>query len=266
MQEMNPSTEDAQQKDQTSANYSRETALNRTALLYGNARMRRLAAAKVAIFGIGGVGGMAAEALVRSGVGALGVIDFDTVDWSNLNRQVWAMTKTIGRLKVDVAKERLSLIAPSAVITARPQRVEEKNITTFPFETYDYVVDAVDDVGAKLAIIQAAKTAGVPLISAMGAGNKLDPMAFEVADIYETSVCPLARVMRRELRKRNITDVKVVYSREQPRQIKPPTETDEGENRLLIRQPPGSVMATVGAAGLLIAAETLADLTGLLIR
>ncbi|HHX36681.1 MAG TPA: tRNA threonylcarbamoyladenosine dehydratase [Clostridiaceae bacterium] len=227
--------------------------------MFGDARMQRLSTARVAVFGIGGVGGMAAEALVRSGIGALDIIDFDRVDSSNLNRQVWALTSTLGRLKVDVAEERLRDIAPELSLISYPFRVTPDNITTFPFADYDYVIDAVDDVVAKLAIIEQAKSEGVPFISAMGAGNKLDPMAFEVADIADTSVCPLARVVRRELRKRNIKDVKVVFSREKP-QIRQLDQT------LTERRSPGSVVATVGAAGLLIAAEALADLTGMLIR
>lgn len=189
---------------------------SRMEMLIGGEAMERLAASRVAVFGIGGVGGHAAEALVRSGVGALDLIDDDRVCPSNINRQIFATEATVGMYKTDAALRRLSEISPTAKITAHRVFYTRETESLFDFSDYDYIIDAIDTVSGKIAIVQNAAAANTPVISAMGAGNKLDPTAFEVADIYETSVCPLARVMRRELRQRGIKSLKVVYSKEKP--------------------------------------------------
>lgn len=191
-----------------------ENQFIRTEQLLGHVAMERLAGARVAVFGIGGVGGYTVEALARSGVGALDLIDSDCVALSNLNRQIIATRSTVGRYKVDVMKERILEIHPDCQVTTYPCFFLPENQEQFPFSSYDYIVDAVDTVTAKLALVEEANRWGVPIISCMGAGNKLDPTAFEVADISKTSVCPLARVMRRELKKRGISKLKVVYSKE----------------------------------------------------
>lgn len=226
---------------------------SRTELLLGRKAMDRLANARVAVFGIGGVGGYAAEALVRSGVGAIDLIDNDRVSLTNLNRQLIALKSTIGRYKTDVMKERILDINPECrVKTYRcfylPETKEE-----FDFSQYSYVVDAVDTVTAKLQLAEAAEESGTPVISSMGAGNKLNPAEFEVADIYETSVCPLAKVMRRELKKRGIKRLKVVYSKEQP--IKPTADGETEENCKA-----GSTAFVPSVAGLIIASEVIKDL------
>lgn len=224
-----------------------EQPFSRTELLLGAEGVKRLHNASVAVFGIGGVGGYVVEALARSGVGRLHLIDHDTVSVSNLNRQIIAMVSTIGRYKVDVARERVLDINPEAKVSVYrtffvPDKAEE-----FDFAGYDYVVDAIDTVTGKLALIMEAKQAGTPVISSMGAGNKLDASAFEVADIYQTSVCPLAKVMRRELKKRGVRKLKVVYSREQP---------------VSSSRPPGSNAFVPAAAGLILAGEVVKDLSG----
>lgn len=188
----------------------------RTRLLLGQDGLDRLAAARVAVFGIGGVGGYAVEALARSGVGALDLVDSDTVDPTNLNRQIIATMGAIGRPKTQVAAERVASINPSCIVRPRQCFFLPETADQFDFAAFDYVIDAVDTVSAKIALVEAAFAAGVPIVSSMGAGNKLDPTAFRVADIYETSVDPLARVMRRELRRRGIPSLKVVYSTEPP--------------------------------------------------
>lgn len=188
----------------------------RTRLLLGQDGLDRLAAARVAVFGVGGVGGYVVEALARSGVGALDLIDSDTVDATNLNRQIIATVDAIGRSKVEVAAERVASINPSCVVRAHQCFFLPETAGQFDFAAFDYVVDAVDTVSAKIALVEAAFAARVPIVSSMGAGNKLDPTAFRVADVYETSVDPLARVMRRELRRRGIPSLKVVYSTEPP--------------------------------------------------
>ncbi len=192
-----------------------EDQFTRTRMLFGHENMDRLSKAKVAIFGIGGVGGYVAEALARSGVGALVLVDHDTVAMSNLNRQIIALHSTVGRYKTDVMAERIHDINPDASVEVRRCFYLPDTADQFDFSEYSYVVDAVDTVTAKLEIIQRAKACGVPVISSMGAGNKTDPSQFRVADISKTSICPLARVMRRECRKRGITDLKVVYSLEE---------------------------------------------------
>ena len=189
-----------------------EEIFSRTEMLLGAEALKKLAAARVAVFGIGGVGGYTAEALARSGVGAIDLIDPDRVAESNLNRQIYALHSTLGRYKTEVARERINDINPVCKVTEH--RIFYLPETPFDFSLYDYIVDAVDTVSAKIAI--AVNAAGVPVISCMGAGNKLDPTAFKVADVYSTSVCPLARVMRRELKKRGVKALKVVYSEEEP--------------------------------------------------
>lgn len=227
----------------------------RTELLLGTEGLERLEHAKVAIFGVGGVGGYVAEALARSGVGAFVLVDKDVVSQSNINRQIIATTKTVGMSKVQVMKERILDINPEAEVEVRecfflPETAEE-----FDFTEYSYVVDAVDTVTAKLELVMRAREAGVPVISSMGAGNKLDPTRFEVADIYQTSVCPLARVMRRELKKRGIEKLKVVYSREE---AMTPKELLSDESKRVI---PGSVAFVPSVAGLIIAGEVVKDIT-----
>ncbi len=231
-----------------------DETFSRTERLLGPEAMTRLKSARVAVFGIGGVGGYAAEALARSGVGTLDLIDSDTVALSNINRQIIALRSTVGMLKVDAAKARILDINPEAAVNTWPVFYLPETAARFDFTRYDYIIDAVDTVAAKLSLAEAARDAGVPIISAMGAGNKLDPTAFEVADISKTTVCPLARVMRRELKKRGIHHLKVVYSREEP--LSPaPAETEEGR-----RSVPGSVAFVPPVVGLILAGEVIRDL------
>jgi len=234
----------------------------RTECLLGKEKMNMLADARVAVFGVGGVGGYVVEALARSGVGHIELIDHDTVAESNLNRQIIATYDTIGRFKVDVMKERILSINPDAEVIVHKCFYLPENKEEFDFSKYSYVVDAVDTVTAKLTIIEEAKRVGVPVISSMGTGNKLDPTQFEVTDISKTSVCPLAKVMRKELKDRGITKVKVLYSKEQP--IKPLTEEKslQGEEADTGRKKaaPGSISFVPSAAGLIIAAEVVKDL------
>ena len=232
---------------------------SRTELLLGREGMERLARAHVAVFGLGGVGGYTAEALVRSGVGALDLIDSDRVSLTNLNRQILATHRTLGQYKADAARERALEINPDAVVNARKVFYGPGAAGEFDFSCYDYVVDAIDTVTGKLALIQQALEAGTSVISCMGAGNKLDPAAFRVADIYETSVCPLARVMRKELKRRGVKQLKVVYSQEQPRGPEGALyqESLAGEVR---RQVPGSAAFVPAAAGLILAGEVVRDL------
>ncbi len=224
---------------------------SRTQMLLGEKALATLQKARVAVFGIGGVGGYTVEALVRSGVGAIDIIDNDKVCLSNLNRQIIATKDTVGRLKTEVMKERILSINPDVEVYEHPCFFLPENVDQFDFTQYDYVVDAVDTVTAKIALVMEAKKAGVPIISSMGAGNKLDPTAFEVADIYKTSVCPLAKVMRRELKKRDIDKLKVVYSKEIP--IQNGSEDDK-------RPTPGSVAFVPSVVGLIIAGEVIKDL------
>lgn len=210
---------------------NKETWCGRTEILLGTESIQRLEKATVAIFGIGGVGGFAAEALARSGVGNLELIDHDTVSISNLNRQIVALHSTIGKYKVDVMKDRILDINPEAQVVTHRCFYLPETADQFDFSKYDYVVDCIDTVTGKLQLIEAAKAAGTPVISSMGAGNKLDPTAFQVTDISKTSVCPLAKVMRRELKKRNIKDVKVVYSREEPVKAKVKLSEESTESR-----------------------------------
>lgn len=230
----------------------------RTEMLLGEEAMDRLARSRVAVFGVGGVGGYVCEALVRSGVGALDLIDKDKVALSNINRQIIATSKTVGREKIDVMRGRILEINPEALVRVYPCFFLPENADSFPFEEYDYVVDAVDTVTAKIELVMRAREAGVPIISSMGAGNKLDASAFRVADIYDTRVCPLARVMRRELKKRNVEHLKVVYSEEEPIIPTEDHAADEAEKR---RGVPGSVAFVPSVAGLMIAGEVVKDLS-----
>lgn len=232
---------------------------SRTELLLGREGMERLARARVAVFGLGGVGGYAVEALARSGIGALDLIDSDRVSLTNLNRQILATHETLGRYKADAARERVLAIHPEAEVRAWKVFYGPDTAGDFDFAQYDYVVDAIDTVTGKLALIEQARAAGTRIISCMGAGNKLDPTAFRVADIYETSVCPLARVMRRELKRRGVKRLKVVYSQEPPLEPKGALyqESLAGEVR---RQVPGSSAFVPAAAGLILAGEVVRDL------
>lgn len=233
---------------------------SRTALLLGEEAMERLRRARVAVFGIGGVGGHVVEALARSGVGALDLVDNDTVAPSNLNRQIIATMDTIGSYKVDAAAARVHSIHPDCVVTPHRCFYLPETADQFDFTRYDYVVDAIDTVAGKIALVMQARSAGVPIISSMGAGNKLDPTAFEVADIYKTSVCPLARVMRQQLKKRGVKHLKVVYSKELPLQ---PLYSDTSEEKSPGRRAPGSTAFVPAVAGLIIAGEVIKDLSGL---
>ena len=226
---------------------------SRTELLIGEKAVEKLANSRVAVFGVGGVGGYVVEALVRSGVGTLDLIDNDDVSISNINRQIIATTKTVGRPKVDVAKERALEINPNVKINIYQMFYTPETEEQFDFSQYDYVIDAIDTVVGKLSLVEKSKSAGVPIICAMGAGNKLDPTKFEVADISKTSVCPLARVMRTELKKRNITDVKVVYSKEIPQKT---DLVDEKTGKSV----PGSISFVPSVVGLIIAGEVIKDL------
>ncbi|WP_097006109.1 tRNA threonylcarbamoyladenosine dehydratase [Lacrimispora amygdalina] len=245
---------------------------SRTQLLLGEDAMKRLSEAKVAVFGIGGVGGYVVEALVRSGVRSFVLVDDDKVCLTNINRQIIATRKTVGKYKVEVMKERILEINPDAEVEMHKCFFLPENAGDFSFQDYDYVVDAVDTVTAKLQLVMQAKEAGVPVISCMGAGNKLDPTRFEVADIYKTSVCPLAKVMRRELKKRGVKKLKVVYSKEIPTRpiedmsiscrtncICPPGAAHKCTER---RDIPGSLAFVPSVAGLIIAGEVIKDLSG----
>lgn len=244
---------------------------SRTELLLGKECMETLFHARVAVFGIGGVGGYTVEALARSGIGTLDLIDDDKICLTNLNRQILALRNTVGKYKVDVAEERIHQINPDAQVNKYKTFYTPQTAEQFDFSQYDYVVDAIDTVTGKLELVQQAERTGTPIISCMGAGNKMDASAFEVADIYETSICPLARVMRRELKKRGIKKLKVVYSKEPPMQpiddmaiscrthcICPPGTARKCTQR---RQVPGSNAFVPAVAGLIIAGEVVRDLS-----
>ena len=244
---------------------------SRTELLLGPEAMESLSKKRVAVFGIGGVGGYVCEALVRSGIGAFDLIDDDKVCLTNLNRQIIATRKTVGKYKVDVMMERMLEINPNADITVHKCFFLTENADDFPFKEYDYIVDAVDTVTAKLELIMRAQKEGIPIISAMGAGNKLDAGRLKIADIYDTKICPLARVMRRELKKRGVKKLKVVYSDDEPKRpiedmsiscrthcICPPGAQHKCTER---RDIPGSTAFVPAVAGLLIAGEIVKDLT-----
>lgn len=228
---------------------------SRTELLLGGDAMERLRNARVAVFGVGGVGGYVVEALARSGIGMLDLIDSDTVSESNINRQIIALGSTIGQYKVDAAKARIADINPDCKVTAHRMFFMPETADQLDFSQYDYIVDAIDTVTGKIEIIMRAKSAGVPVISSMGAGNKLDPTAFVVTDIYKTSICPLARVMRREMKKRGVDSLKVVYSTEQA--IAP---RYSGETQPSGKPVPGSNAFVPSVAGLIIAGEVIKDL------
>lgn len=231
---------------------------SRSALLLGDDGIEKLKKARVAVFGVGGVGSYAVEALARSGVGALDLIDDDVVSLTNINRQLIALHSTIGRAKTEVAAERIADINPECRVKTYRTFFTPETAAEFDFSEYDYIIDAIDTVSGKIALAVQAQEAGVPIISAMGAGNKLDPTAFEVADIYKTSVCPLARVMRRELKKRGIRKLKAVYSREEAMTPKGDTQEEGAAHKK--RQTPGSVAFVPSVAGLIIAGEVIKDL------
>lgn len=243
---------------------------SRTELLFGKEAMERLSASRVAVFGVGGVGGYAVEALVRSGIGAIDLIDDDKVCLTNLNRQIIATRKTVGKYKTDVMKERILEINPDCHVTVHNCFYLPETKDEFDFTNYSYVIDAVDTVTAKIQLVMQAEESHTPIISSMGAGNKLNPAEFEVADIYKTSVCPLAKVMRRELKKRGIKKLKVVYSKEQP--IRPIADDNNGCRTSCICPPgaehkcterrsiPGSTAFVPSVVGLVIASEVIKDL------
>ena len=247
------------------------TQFSRTELLLGKGAMDKLANSRVAVFGIGGVGGYVCEALVRTGVGAFDLIDDDKVCLTNLNRQIISTRKTVGQYKVDVMKERMLEINPKVDVRVHKCFFLPENAEEFPFEEYDYIVDAVDTVTAKISLVMKAQEMNIPIISSMGAGNKLDASKFQVADIYKTKVCPLAKVMRRELKKRGVKKLKVVYSEEQPTRpiedmsvscrthcICPPGAKHKCTER---RDIPGSVAFVPSVVGLIIAGEVVKDLS-----
>ena len=242
---------------------------SRTELIFGKEAMERLARARVAVFGIGGVGGYTVEALARSGVGALDLIDDDKVCLTNINRQIYALRSTVGKYKVDVAKERILDINPECRVETYKTFYMPDTAEQFDFSQYDYIVDAIDTVTGKIEIIEQAKKAGVPVISSMGAGNKTDPTAFEVTDIYKTSVCPLAKVMRYQLKSRGIKKLKVVYSKEQP--VRPVEDMaiscrqhcicPPGTRKCTVRRDiPGSNAFVPSVVGLIIAGEVIKEL------
>lgn len=235
----------------------------RTQMLLGAETMEKLQNAHIAVFGVGGVGGYVVEALARSGVGKFDLIDNDTVALSNINRQIIATHSSVGKYKVDVMKERILDINPDAEVTVHKCFFLPENSRNFEFKKYTYIVDAIDTVTAKLELIVRADEAGVPIISSMGTGNKLDPTRLEISDIYKTEMCPLARVMRTELKKRGIKKLKVVYSKEQPiKRAKNDKEQITSENTGRIKDVPGSVAFVPSVAGLIIAGQVIKDLKG----
>ncbi len=245
---------------------------SRTELIFGKEALQHLAAARVAVFGVGGVGGYAVEALVRSGIGAIDMVDDDKVCLTNINRQLFATRKTVGKYKVDVAAERIMEINPEVSVQTYKTFYMPETAGQFDFSAYNYIVDAIDTVTSKIALVMQAHAANVPIISSMGAGNKVNPTAFEVSDIYKTSVCPLAKIMRRELKRRGIKKLKVVYSKELP--IKPRNDVFSSCRTNCIcppetlrkctyrRQIPGSNAFVPSVVGLIIASEIVKDLTG----
>ena len=236
---------------------------SRTRFVLGEAAMEKLRKAHVAVFGLGGVGGYVVEALARSGIGALDLVDHDTISLTNINRQILATRETVGMDKAEAAAQRVRAIDPEIRVNPRKTFYLPETADEFDFTQYDYVVDAIDTVTGKLMLVQAAQAAGTPIISSMGTGNKLDPTAFRVGDISETSVCPLARIIRKECKKRGIKKLKVVYSTEDPiKTVLPPddpawAELPEGRNAL-----PGSVCFVPAAAGMIIAGEVIKDIAG----
>src|SRR5574344_194997 len=239
--------------------YHMLTQFSRTQLTYGPAAMEKIFAAHIAVFGIGGVGSYVVEALVRTGVGAIDIVDNDTVSLTNINRQLYALHSTLGMNKVDVAEARIHDINPNCKVRKFQMFYLPETAGQFNFTEYDYVVDCIDTVKGKIELVEQAKKAGVPIICSMGAGNKVDPSQFEVADISKTSVCPLARVMRQELKKRGITDVKVVYSKEEP--LPQIVDSDTEAEQKAGHTAPGSKAFVSSVAGLLIASEVINDIT-----
>ncbi|MCR5042504.1 MAG: tRNA threonylcarbamoyladenosine dehydratase [Clostridia bacterium] len=239
---------------------------SRTEMLLGASAMKRLGAARIAVFGLGGVGGYVVEALARCGVGELTLVDHDTVSVSNINRQIIALHSTVGLYKADVWARRVADISPGTKADARRVFFGKDNADSFDLARYDYVVDAIDTVTNKLILICACRDAGTPIISSMGAGNKLDPKGFEVADVYSTSFCPLARVMRKELKKRGVDRLKVVYSKEEPAARRADAQeperagSDDGTAAPRRKDVPGSISFVPSAAGLVIASEVVRDL------
>lgn len=232
---------------------------SRTVRLLGKEGMKKLKNARVAVFGLGGVGGYVVEALARSGIGALDLVDHDTISVTNINRQIFATHSTVGQSKTAVARDRVLDIDPSISVTVREIFFGPDTVDQFDFSNYSYVVDAIDTVTSKLSLVSAAQTAGVPIISSMGTGNKLDPTKFQIADITKTSVCPLSRIMRKECAKRGIKHLKVLYSTEDPVPIDPASAFDE-ELPCGRRTLPGSVAFVPSVAGLIIAGEVVKDL------
>lgn len=228
---------------------------SRTELLLGEKALEKLEKSRVAVFGVGGVGGYCVEALVRSGLGHIDIIDNDTVSLSNINRQIIATVDTVGRKKVEVAKERILSINPDIEVNTFDTFFLPENADEFDFKGYDYIIDAIDTVSAKIALVEKANEFNIPIISSMGAGNKLNPEMFEITDIYKTSVCPLARVLRGELKKRGIKKLKVVYSKEKALK---PLKSDEKTTK---RQIPGSISFVPSTVGLIIAGEVIKDIT-----
>lgn len=242
------------------AEYKILDRFSRTRALFGDEAVQRLSAARVAVFGVGGVGGYVVEALARSGVGAIDIIDSDVVGETDINRQIIATDDTLGMYKVDAAAERIGKIAPKCVVKTFRIFYLPENAADIDFTVYDYVVDAIDTVAGKLAIVTGAKAAGVPVISSMGTANKTDPAAFRVADVYSTKVCPVARVMRRELKKRNVKELKVVYSAEEPVKAEAgEVPADGGRTR---RHTPASNSFVPPVAGFVIAGEVIKDIIG----
>lgn len=225
----------------------------RTEMLLGNDALTKLKNAHVAVFGLGGVGSFCAEALARAGVGALTIVDDDVIAESNINRQLYALTSTVGRLKTDVAAERIADINPDCIVTKKAIRFDKTTTDSFDFDKYDYVVDAIDTVTSKLLLAEICAAQGVQEVASMGTGNKLDPTAFRVADVFETKICPLAKVMRRELKKRGITALKVVYSEEEPLVPAQPETSAR-------RQTPGSVSFVPPVAGMILASVVIKGL------
>lgn len=232
---------------------------SRTQLIFGEEAMKKLNKSRVAVFGIGGVGGYTVEALVRIGVGEIDIIDNDTVSVTNLNRQIFALHSTLGKYKVDAARDRIMDINPDCKVNVYKTFYTPETSSEFDFTRYDYIVDAIDTVTGKIELVMNAEKCGTPVISSMGAGNKINPNMFEVTDIYKTSVCPLARVMRNELKKRGVKKLKVVYSKEKV--MSPVCESNEKNE--FRRTLPGSNSFTPSVAGLIIAAEVVKDLTGI---
>lgn len=233
-------------------------AFTRTEMLIGKEALDKLKKSKVVVFGVGGVGSFVVEALTRSGVGNIIIVDKDTVDVTNLNRQIHAIRSTVGKPKVQLMKERIESINPECNVTARQMFVNAENICEIVPEDADYVVDAIDTVTSKIALVMWCKEKNIKIICSMGTGNKLDPTQFKIADIYKTKVCPLAKVMRHELKKRNIDSLKVLYSEEVPR--KPLVQNSDGDSR---KQSPASISFVPPVAGMIIAGEVIKDITGI---